>query len=93
MDRTVIGDKLINDAGIYPDVKGFTYIIDAVETFKPGKSTLMDVYAGVAEKHGVAPSNVEKCIRHAKEGSKRYGHLNNGQFIGLLKWELEKETK
>jgi hypothetical protein len=43
MDRTVIGDKLINDAGIYPDVKGFTYIIDAVETFKPGKSTLMDV--------------------------------------------------
>lgn len=90
-DRKIIGDKLIA-AGIYPDIKGFTYIIDAVEIFKPG-NPLMELYAGVAEKHGVTSIRVERCIRHAKERTKQYKNLGNGQFIGLLKWELEKEAK
>lgn len=89
MNKNQIGDKLIS-IGIYPDIKGFTYIIDAVQIFEPGNS-MMDMYKTVAQKHGVAFGNVEKCIRHAKEGSKQYGHLHNGQFVGLLKWEIEKE--
>jgi hypothetical protein len=89
MDRKVIGDKLIA-AGILPNLKGFQYIIEAVDLHEPGDS-MMYVYAILGKKHQVSPGSIERCIRHAHGKSEAYSKYDNSEFIALLQWELENE--
>ena len=61
-------DALI-EMGIPTSVKGFRYIVDAMCLFAEDDSWLtgkmMALYWKIAQMNQTAPSNVERCIRHA----------------------------
>lgn len=64
-------NKAINvliEMGVPADIKGFQYIVDAMELFedekiKNGKITML--YCDIAEMHGTTAAGVERSIRHA----------------------------
>lgn len=59
--------KLLMDLGVYPECKGYGYIITAMNLIKDDKSYLSSItkklYPGIANIRNVKPSNVERCIR------------------------------
>ena len=81
-------EKLIS-LGVYPNLKGFCYILTAVNNYSPGDG-IMTVYKKVAKEYRVSAINVERCIRAVKERTK-YKRLTNAEFIALLQWEKEDE--
>ena len=50
--------------GIKPNIKGFTYIADAIEMYEP-TIKMMDVYKTVAKKNNTTPIRAERAMRHA----------------------------
>lgn len=84
--------------GIPANVKGFTYIRDAMELFDTdpyySSGKICSLYADIAKKHRTSPSNVERAIRHAfetatskgnREMVKHYLDLVNTQNSNLLR--------
>ena len=56
------------EMGMPADIKGFQYIVDAMELFvnkenRTGKTTTL--YADIAKMHNTTASRVERTIRHA----------------------------
>ena len=87
--------------GIPANIKGFTYIRDAMELFDTdpyySSGKICSLYADIAKKHRTSPSNVERAIRHAfetatskgnREMVKRYLDLVNTQ-ISVTKCDAE----
>lgn len=69
MNREKIEDTLIA-MGIPAGIKGFTYIVDAIEIFDERGTNIQitkELYPTIAEKNGTTPSRVERAIRHAFE--------------------------
>ena len=68
--------KLLMKTGMSPSLRGFDYIIDAVEMIDGDREFLYSItgllYPAIAEKYNCKPSNVERCIRHAIETSFDY---------------------
>lgn len=68
--KSVIADQL-NKIGIPASLKGYRYIITAVEEVIRDETVLEGVtkvlYPGIAKKHHSTPQRVEKAIRHAIE--------------------------
>lgn len=65
--RNKIENALI-EMGIYPNLKGFDYICEAVEVLQKNNRNMKivdGVYREVAEKVGARSVNVERGIRHA----------------------------
>ena len=87
MNRIVVGNKLL-DHGFSAADKGFTYLIEAVDIYKPGMS-MMNVYDHIAKINGSKPQRIERCIRSTKEKTEAFKHLDNRELIARLKWNLE----
>ena len=86
MENT-IGNKLI-ESGIYPNLKGFHHIVSAVEIYHTGMP-IVKLYEEIVKANGDTSSRVERAIRHAKDKNESNKTFANGEYIALLKYELE----
>lgn len=67
MNRAKIEDALLA-MGVPAGIKGFNYIVDAVEIFDEigtNISITKELYPAIAEKNNTTPSRVERAIRNA----------------------------
>ena len=75
--RSDIVDILLK-VGIPANVKGFTYIHDAMELFDSNpyysSGKICALYADIAKKRCTSPSSVERAIRHAFETATSKGN-------------------
>lgn len=85
---------------IYPNVKGYKYIVEAVKMIQDSGDFLQitkKIYPEIAKKHNTTKSKVERTIRHAilvaeqknyvdkyPWGHLSFRHYTNGEFIALL---------
>lgn len=95
-----VGDLLIG-FGITPALKGFYYILDAVEIFKENpKIKAMDMYEVISIRHNTEASRVERSIRHAFSKVSEYDKVNyfgdvkysNMGYISIIAWKVRTET-
>lgn len=95
--RSEIVDVLL-EIGIPANVKGFTYIHDAMVLFDTdayySSGKICSLYAAIAKKRNTRPSSVDRAIRHAfetaiskgnRESIEYYLDLVNTQNSNLLK--------
>ena len=64
MTRIEIQDELIR-IGVKPSLKGFRYLVEAIERYAPKKAIYAGLYQEIAELHNDTISRVERVIRHA----------------------------
>ena len=81
--------KLLLQAGFKPQLKGFKYIIEAVEYAdqKPKfEFKVSELYSDMAKPHNTPASNIERLIRHsiANARVKRYSVMTNKELITTL---------
>ena len=62
--RETIKQALIFE-GIKCDIRGFDFLLDAIEMYSPMKKLTNDIYKAIAEKNNTTISRVERSIRHA----------------------------
>lgn len=90
-----VGDLLIS-FGVTPALKGFYYILDAVEiyTANPGIKT-MDMYEVIAIRHNTEAGRVDRSLRYAFSKISEYHkasyfgdvkHSNVG-YISIIAWK------
>lgn len=87
MNRKNIERALLED-GIMPNLKGFYYLVDAIEMYQPTMDFVKVLYKKVADKNGTSWQNVERGIRHAITKSRTRRGTKNSQYIPLMKMEL-----
>lgn len=106
--RNSIGNKLKDKVvdlligfGITPSLKGFYYILDAVEVFIDNPNIkFMDMYEVIANRHSTVKSRVERCIRHAFSKISEYDKVNyfgdaaysSTSYISIIAWKIKKEN-
>ena len=75
MNRKAVSELLM-EAGMSPSLRGFDYILDAMELIDGDRGFLYSVtrllYPAIAEKYGSTPSKIERCIRYAVSISFNY---------------------
>jgi len=82
-------EQLIN-LGIYPNLQGFYFTLEAVEIIQKSKERLktMDIYKQVAKKYNKTAMQVERNIRHVIEVAYSKGTIDEGykvsEFLYLL---------
>ena len=82
--RKKIENALI-EMGIYPNLKGFGYICEAVEILENNNRDMKivdGVYREISEKIGVTKLSVERAIRHAITKADRKGEAFK-KYIGI----------
>lgn len=82
--RKKVENALI-EMGIYPNLKGFDYICEAVEILEKNNRDMKivdGVYREVAEKVGANKLSVEKAIRHAITKADKNGETFK-KYIGI----------
>lgn len=90
-----VGDLLV-ELGVTPALKGFYYILDAVEIYtgNPGIKA-MDMYEVIAIRHNTEASRVNKSIMHAFSKISEYHKANyfgdvkysNMGYIIIIAWK------
>ena len=58
-----IAQKLLLDLGIYPDKKGYLYLLAAIQYFRDRTKKISKIYSLVGNTFGKKAINVERCIR------------------------------
>lgn len=93
--REKIEDKLIG-MGIMPNLKGFNYIVEAVEKIiLDGRVPVSNIYKEIGKKYGESVTKIERTIRYARNNCKdcSFGKCNS-EFLFcialLVKREVEK---
>lgn len=90
-----VGDLLIN-LGIAPSIKGFYYILDAVEIFTKNPATKSkDILEIIAIRHNATSARVERALRFAflkmdEEKAIEYFGSNNYAsmgYISIIAWK------
>lgn len=58
--------KFLLESGVYPNLKGYNFLIDAVKLVKenPDMTLTKHLYPAIAELHNTTSSKVERAIRH-----------------------------
>ena len=84
-------EKYLFEKGIKPHLKGFDYLIQAIEICQKDKSVLRkittELYPTIAKINNDTPSRSARAIRHAISTSKE--NVSNSEFIGRAVIELE----
>lgn len=71
MEKNIEVRNLLLELRIFPNKKGYAYLIEAVAIWKEQTSkgrmsnSTMNIYKEVAQMFQVTQSSVERCIRHA----------------------------
>ena len=82
-------EKYLLGKGLKPHIKGFWYIVEAINLVRQDKIYLREVcsklYPEIAEKYKDTASKVERAIRHSifSAGTK----MTNAEFIALAEIE------
>lgn len=58
-----IAQKLLLDLGIYPDKKGYLYLLASIQYFRDNTKRVSKIYSLVGEIFRVKSTNVERCVR------------------------------
>lgn len=87
MDRNKV-ENILSEIGIPASVKGFDYIVDAMEVFEEHGykvSVTKFLYPEIAKRNNSVSSRVERAIRHALEiaNSTRGDYENYEKYIGF----------
>lgn len=106
--RNSIGNKLKDKVvdlligfGITPSLKGFYYILDAVEVFIDNPNIkFMDMYEVIAIRHNTEARRVERSIRHAFSKISEYDKVyyfgdvkySNTGYISIIAWKIRTEN-
>lgn len=105
MNRAKIEDILLT-MGIPAGIKGFNYIVDAIEIFDErgmNISITKELYPAIAKKNSTTQTRVERAIRHAfevvrykgdKEAVRKYigtVNCNNSSSLKQLHMMLKRE--
>ena len=95
MDRQNIAlRKTLDQIGVKHSIKGYGYIISAVEKCLKNRSKLINVikglYTEIAEENGDTVWRVEKSIRHAIEVTWTNGNKNAINKIFVYTFSVEK---
>lgn len=81
--RSEIVDVLL-EIGIPANVKGFTYIHDAMDLFDTdayySSGKICSLYAAIAKKRNTKPSSVDRAIRHAFETAISKGNRESVEY-------------
>lgn len=90
-----VGDLLIS-FGVTPALKGFYYILDAVEIYigNPGIKA-MDMYEVIAIRHNTEAARVDRSLRHAFSKISEYHKASyfgdvkytNIGYISIIAWK------
>lgn len=74
--------KFLLESGVYPNLKGYTFLVDAVKLVKqnPSMSIIKDLYPTIAKLHSTTASKVERAMRHVVSTRIK---LSNYQKIGI----------
>lgn len=88
--------EVLISLGITPDLKGFEYVVSAVEVYRTYKGVI-NCYEEVAKKYNVDWHNVERAIRYCITliPNKKYKEFfgtdkrSNSVFIAMLKLKME----
>lgn len=99
MNRTKIKRKLL-EIGVAPNVKGFEYIVRAIEIILEGSNVPIckGIYLAIAEEYGVSKENVERCIRYccgtiSEEFKKDFKNKQNSYILYRIAFMLEEENE
>lgn len=91
-----VGDLLIS-WGVTPSLKGFYYILDAVDIFANNPEIkAMDMLEVIAIRHNTESKRVERSLRHAFSKISEYHKVNffgdvkysNMGYISILAWKV-----
>lgn len=98
MDRQNIAlRKTLDQIGVKHSIKGYGYIISAVEKCLENRSKLINVikglYTEIAEENGDTVWRVERSIRHAIEVTWTNGNKNAINKIFVYTFSVEKESR
>lgn len=90
----MVVEEFLLDLGISPDLKGFKYIRDFLETKFPNDTfKLTDCYRHLASIYDVSPASVERAIRHAIETTyPRFSEKHRKQIFGNISIKHDKPT-
>lgn len=58
-----VAQKLLLDLGIYPDKKGYLYLLASIQYFRDNTKKISKIYSLVGDVFDVKSTNVERCIR------------------------------
>ena len=58
-----VAQKVLLDLGIYPDKKGYMYLLASIQYFRDNTKMISKIYSLVAKVFNVKSTNVERCIR------------------------------
>lgn len=65
--------------------KGYTYLVEAVESYDAGSTALRDIYKTIAAKHNTTPSAVARTVDFAVNGIEADRHFTPKAFIAYIK--------
>lgn len=88
MRRTKVEDVLL-EMGMPSRIKGFSFIIDAMEIFDTRGTNIgitKELYPEIAKRNGTTWNCVERNIRHAFEQTRRKGQTKSviDKYIGTM---------
>lgn len=74
--------KFLLESGVYPNLKGYNFLIDAVKLVKQNPSIILTkhLYPTVAKLHNTTASKVERAMRHVVSTRIK---LSNYKKIGI----------
>lgn len=89
-DLKKIISKILCEAGITPNMKGFAYLKEAIimvyYSSDDFNTMTKVIYPDIAKLHNVSPRSVERCIRGAIEKAWREGRSNEFYKKIGVKW-------
>lgn len=101
MEREIYIRRKIEDhimeIGIKPNLVGFDYVCEAIETILDNPAAKMQtIYNSIAKSYFATPSAVERSIRHCIRRIDKYKKTTNSEFIYelavLIKREVDDES-
>ena len=66
-------------------LKGFGYLLEAVELYNTGGDSLTRIYAEISSRHKTSAANVARCVAHAVENAELAGNTTPKAFIAGIK--------
>lgn len=82
--KTIISQKLMS-LGVKPNLKGFTYLVSAIEMILKKGCRHMGItkviYPKLQKTYNTTWHAIERAIRYAVDGSTTYRLLTNGAFM------------
>lgn len=85
-------DHILKRDGVRMELKGYYYLRALIASYNPAR-TMKAQYKALAEKEGVDPANVERCVRTALVKSTVPPEISVKRYVARAHFELEGEQR